>query len=158
MRAREILGRDLQSGESGVFAVAAAVSQSTLKIVGTCACAPHENNWKAHCFCRVRNFLLKIGLIRCFNGALFISEDLFREINRYDEKKTTFEHVDLIKRALAHGGKWIYLRDVYVQISMRRYENNGYLKTLLWWLLEAIRDKTGLPSRWTQASSLKKKK
>lgn len=158
MRAREILGRDLKPGESGIYAIVTALNRSAIKAIGTCDCAPQENNWKAHCFCKTRNFLFRIGLIKGSNGILFVSEALSRAIGGYDKNKTAFEHIDFIKRALAHGGEWIYIRDICVLISMRRYENNGYLKTLLWWLLETIRDKTRLPFRWIQVTSLRKKK
>jgi|AntAceMinimDraft_17_1070374.scaffolds.fasta_scaffold17168_2 hypothetical protein len=159
MIAREVLGRDLEPGESGMIAVAVAIEQNGMEIVGTCACVPRENTWKARCFCGIRNFLFRMGLIKGSNGILFINSKLFKKIGGYDESKKTFEHINLIKRALAHEAKWIYLRDVYVRISMRRYENNGYFKTLFWWMFEAIRYKLGLQSReWIPASHLENRK
>lgn len=159
MRAKEMLVRELKPDESTMTAIAAVLNQDEVAIVGTCACVPREQNWKAHSFCLIRNFLFRVGLIKGSNGILFISPKLFKEIGGYDENRNTFEHIDLIKRALAHRAEWIYLQDVYVQISMRRYELNGYLKTLLWWFIEAIRYKLGLKSRkWVEASTLEKEK
>ena len=158
MRARDVLGRDLKPGESKLSAIKAAMDQEGTGVVGTCACIPQENNWKAHCVCRAKNFLFRIGLIKGANGILFISKGLFNRIGGYDESISTFEHADLIRRALAHGGKWIYLQDVYVEVSMRRYERNGYFKTLFWWAFEAIRYSLGLRSRkMASVSSLEKK-
>jgi len=114
---------------------------------------------KARCFCKVRNFLFKMGWIKGFNGTLFISKELFEKVGGYDESKQTFEHIDLVKRTLAQGAKWIYLQDAYVRVSMRRYECQGYLKTILWWAYEAIRYKLGFQSRkWTPANDFEKKK
>jgi hypothetical protein len=161
MRAKEILGRDLRPEESTMTAVAAVLNQKDVAIIGTCACIPipEESTWKARWFCSVRNFLFRISLIKGSNGILFTNRKVFEEIGGYDEDKSTFEHIDLVRRALAHGSKWIYLQDVYVQISMRRYEHNGYLKTLFWWSIEALRYKLGLKSRkWVEAGILKKKK
>ena len=159
MRAREVLGRDLEPGESVMSVIATAINQKKVGLIGTCACLPQEDNWKARSFCVIRNFLFRIGLIKGANGILSTGRKVFEETGGYDESRNTFEHIDLIKRALAQGARWIYLQDVYVRISMRRYEHNGYLKTLLWWAYEAIRYKLGFQSRkWTPANDFKKKK
>ena len=158
MKAKEVLGRELRPGESWVSAVSATLNQEEISIIGTCAAVSQEKTQKAIWFCKIRNFLLRKGLIKGFNGIFFTNRKLFEMIGGYDENRDTFEHIDLIKRALASGARWVFLEDVYVELSMRRYETSGYLKTLFWWLIEAIRYKLGLHSRkWVPSSSLEKK-
>ena len=126
-------------------------------VIGTYACVPQEDNWKARCFCKIRNLFFRIGLIKGFNGALFTTQPLFEEIGGYNEERWTFEHADLIRRAIREGARWVFLADTYVAISMRRYETNGYLRTLLWWTWEFFRYKLHLRSRrWTLGGNLRK--
>lgn len=157
MKAREILGRDVEPGEWGAQVIAQAISGSRVPIIGTCACVPQESSWRARLFCKIRNFLLQRCWIKGYNGILFINKVAFNQIGGYDEKRDTFEHIDLIKRALKVGARWVFVEDIFVAISMRRYEHQGYLKTLWWWTIEATRYKLGLPSRkLVPASKFKK--
>lgn len=136
--------------KSGMEEVAKEFKKSSFPIIGTCACCPfpNESNWKSLSLCWARNFLFRIGLMKGFNGVLFLSKGFFQELEGYDEKMGSFEHIDLIKRAVGQGAKWVFIKDAYVFVSMRRYERDGYLKILLWWGVEALRYKFGLRSKW----------
>lgn len=55
----------------------------------------------------------------------------------------------IFKLGIKKGAKFLFIEDADagVKISMRRYEEEGYLKTLWWWTIEAIRYQLNLRSR-----------
>ena len=67
------------------------------------------------------------------NGTSFIRKDIFNKIKGYNENIRIGEDTELIKKAAKHG-KIKIITDSHILTSMRRFEKNGYIKTLSSWI------------------------
>ena len=68
------------------------------------------------------------------DGVFFCHRKIFEKVNGFDESKKIAEFEDIIKRMKSVGGKYKLMKDCYAIVSLRRYEEKGYLKTHLFWL------------------------
>lgn len=59
--------------------------------------------------------------------GLFMSPSLFEEMNGYNEELAVMEDFDLFHRLKASGAEWEVIQQP-LQVSSRKYRNNGYLK------------------------------
>ena len=67
-------------------------------------------------------------------GILICSKDVFVKINGFDKNKKIAEFFDFLKKAKESGAKYKLFTDCYGVTSMRRYEEQGYLKTIIFWI------------------------
>jgi len=106
-------------------------------VIGTAKALPEVQNFKAKMLTFIKNFLLKTGLCKGSNGIIFCPSETFKKSGGFDERLFVGEIHDFYKRALKHS-KYIYLDSCYVIPSLRRYEKEGYLKTLFFWIKWSI--------------------
>lgn len=101
--------------------------------VGTCRALPERMSPKAKLLIWLKNFILKLGIHKGSNGIIFCSRDLFQKAGQFNEKLQVGEIHDFFKRVLKYG-RYCFLEECYVIPSLRRYEKNGYLNTIQFWL------------------------
>lgn len=70
-------------------------------------------------------------------AALIIKKEIFQKIKGYNEKLKLCEEHDLIKRA-AKIGKYRVLRGVNILISLRRYRQDGWIRTISIYILSEL--------------------
>jgi len=77
---------------------------------------------------RLNSYFTRFDKMWCRGGdqTLFITRDLFKDLNGYDESHLIMEEYDLIARARKKHPFKIIPKNVLV--SARKYENNSYLK------------------------------
>jgi glycosyltransferase involved in cell wall biosynthesis len=102
-------------------------------VVGTCKFKPDINNLRATTFSHLKNALTHLGSA---NGIIFCPKYVFNQIGGFNEKLTKRENHNFIKRARKMG-KFRVINSK-VKISMRRFEKRGYLKMILFWIIEDL--------------------
>lgn len=98
--------------------------------LGTCRFMPDKGDLKFVGFAKLKN--LSTTIFGGSNGNMIISKDIFNKINGYDNNKTPRENYHLVKKAKRYT-KFKVLNH-YVITSMRRHNNLGYIKLLVFWL------------------------
>lgn len=68
------------------------------------------------------------------DGVLFCRRNIFLKINGFDKNKKIAEFVDFINRAKSAGAKYKLFTNCYAITSLRRYQEQGYFKSLVFWL------------------------
>ncbi|MCX6722205.1 MAG: glycosyltransferase [Candidatus Staskawiczbacteria bacterium] len=88
-------------------------------------------------FCKNWAHKLKIykGVI---DGVFFCHRNVFEKVGGFDETKKIAEFKDFIERAEKLKVEYKLLKNCYAITSLRRYENNGYFRTLFFWLIWMI--------------------
>ena len=71
-------------------------------------------------------------------GSIFISRDLFFDINGFNEKLYMSEDHDLVQRARIFGVKAKILKNIKVVFSLRRYEKEGQAVVLYKYFLALV--------------------
>ncbi|MEK7664831.1 MAG: glycosyltransferase [Patescibacteria group bacterium] len=114
---------------------------------GTCLGKADKDNFKGKLFFLFKNW---IHILRIYKGVIggvfFCHRDIFLKVNGFNQTKKVAEFQDFIKRATTLGVKYKLFRNCYAAISLRRFEEKGYLKTFLFWI------------KWKIASFFKKDK
>jgi hypothetical protein len=101
---------------------------------GTVVGRPDNPSLRYRLFFLWKNFLHRVALFRGVLGGLFFCDTgLFRAIGGYDATLAVNENADIIARATAAGGEYVYMRACYATTSMRRFESQGFLRPLLFW-------------------------
>ncbi len=109
-----------------------AISKESKKYAaGICRTWPIGNRTKDKLFWSITNFISSIN--KCPNGLTFIRKDLFKKIKGFDEKVNIGEDTQLLHKAKKYGRIKI-IKDEYIKTSMRRFEKQGYFKTILKWI------------------------
>lgn len=73
------------------------------------------------------------------DGVLFCHRKLFDKTGGFNENIKIAEFKDFILKAKKAGGKYRLLTDCYSVVSLRRYEEKGYLKTIFFWFFYKIK-------------------
>lgn len=68
------------------------------------------------------------------DGVFFCHKNIFLKSGGFNEKLKIAEFQEIIKRMRRAGGKYKLLTNCYSIVSLRRYEEKGYLKTHLFWI------------------------
>ncbi len=94
-----------------------------------------------------KNFYLSTGLYEGCSGVLICRKGDFHAVGGYSPELQVREHRKLILKLTAKGKEREQERfrclKTYVTTSMRRYEQWGFSKALLFWCREWIKDKRG---------------
>lgn len=124
------LDADTMPGDGFLTAVIRAVRGGC--IGGSCDTVPLEPTIRGHVFWfwynRVSRRLLKT------NGVAFYTRSVFHALKGYREDLTEGEDTELHSRAKSIG-RIVHLVGTHVSTSMRRFEAEGYLRTIVRWEL-----------------------
>ena len=127
------LDADSVMGEGLLGALTQAVKSAE---VGTVVGKPDNTKLRYRIFFAWKNFLHRAGLFRgVMGGVLFFDARLFKSIGGFDEELSVNELSDIIERALAAGGRYTYVREASATTSMRRFERQGFVRPLLFWVV-----------------------
>lgn len=126
------LDADTQLSENTAEKAIHSITQNTF---GTCLGRPDTLSLRGKLFFIIKNYIHRLRIYKgVVDGVLFCHKDIFFKINGFNEKKLIAEFEDFAKRAVGAGGKYIFIRDCYAIICLRRYEEKGYLRGLLFWI------------------------
>lgn len=100
--------------------------------IGTLKTLPDEKSAKAIVFSFIKN---TARLFRASSPVIFCERELFEKINGFDETLQVGKHDDgeFVRRA-SKLGKFRCINKSYALTSMRRFEKNGYLNTIKYWV------------------------
>ena len=102
---------------------------------GTCLAKIKEKNFRSKLLFGIKNLIHRLNLYKGFtDGVLFCKKDLFLKVKGFDPEKKVAEFHDFMLRARNFGVLYKFLANCYVVTSARRFEKQGYLKTILFWL------------------------
>lgn len=109
-------------------------------IIGICKGYPMEKNRKAKSLIATKNIFLRPFIIS--NGIIFCNRELYHKVGGFNEEFKRHEDSRFIQEcikytALSRKNRYIYLKTTHVEISMRRFEKEGYTKTIFGWLKPA---------------------
>ncbi len=99
--------------------------------VGTCKITPNPKNIKSTIYSTAKN---NLWFFNWSNGIIYLTKDTFNKINGFNENLTKKEDSNLISKAKKHGA--FKITKSKVELSMRRLEKRGYIKTTLFWVRE----------------------
>lgn len=100
-------------------------------------------------FCKNWAHKLKIykGVI---DGIFFCHREVFKKVGGFDETKKIAEFKDFIERAEKLKVEYKLLKNCYAVTSLRRYEKNGYFRTLFFWLIWMVLYFLGLDKKFRE--------
>lgn len=108
--------------------------EATEGVFGTVIGAPDNTAVSYRIFFAWKNLIHRFNLFRgVLGGLLFFDAKLFRHIRGFDDRLMVNEFADLIRRASSAGGRYMYLRSCVAYTSMRRFEEQGFLRPLFFW-------------------------
>lgn len=88
-----------------------------------------------------KNWTHRLGLYHgVVDGVLFCHKKLFDKTGGFDERLKIAEFKDFISKAKNAGGKYKLLTDCYSIVSLRRYEEKGYINVIFFWLVWKIKN------------------
>lgn len=99
---------------------------------GTCRIKPSNEKIKH----RIMMFLKNFYPLPFTNGIIFCSRESFNNVDGFADVKKGED--GKIVRKLRRGASFVLL-DNYVVSSTRRFDKNGYLKTMLYWIKEYVK-------------------
>lgn len=139
------LDADTQPSPNVIEKIVNALSYSS-NTAGTCSAKIKEKNIRPKLFFGIKNLIHRLKLYKGFtDGVLFCQRELFFKINGFDSNKRVAEFRDFMIRARKLGVLYKFLSDCYVVTSARRFEKQGYFKTVFFW------------ARWKISSLINKK-
>ncbi len=101
--------------------------------IGTSKLLPDINTAKARIFMFCNNIAHVIS--KTSMALIFCHSDVYKKIGGFDERMQVGEDLKFINIALKNKfGKFKYIGDISAVTSMRRFEINGYLKTIIEWI------------------------
>ncbi len=104
------------------------------KKFGTVYGQPDNPKLRYRLFFLWKNTIHRLGLFRgVAGGLLFFDAELFRSLGGYNAKLMVNEHADIITRALRHRGAYLYIPTCTAYTSMRRFEEQGLIRTFVFW-------------------------
>ena len=101
---------------------------------GTTKIVPLEDNFKIKVFLELYSIWLRI--FRASFAMQLIRRDLFEKV-KYDENLRLGEDY-VILRELRKYGKFFFLSSTKLKTSIRRFEHQGIVKTLFFWIMGSI--------------------
>jgi len=124
------------------FGTLSKIAEATKKnVIGTCTAYPSRRGLMPYLAIGSHNLLRAAGLIKGLTGLLFVHRSLIHKQNIcYDPGCNVGEHYDFIRRARKQGDShftYLHIPRGY-QVSVDRYEEQGYLKTLWFWIKWAL--------------------
>ncbi|MCX6721202.1 MAG: glycosyltransferase [Candidatus Staskawiczbacteria bacterium] len=125
------LDADTQLSNNVILQVVDNITPTT---VGTCLCRPDTKSIKARLFVAFKNFIHRTKIFKSVSsgGVIFCNKKFFFQIGGFGTEKNIGEFCGFIKKAEKNGGEYKYLTNCYAIVSMRRYEERGYL--IIFWI------------------------
>lgn len=135
---------DSRLSKGAVRIISEAIKENTF---GSTLGRGDNNSFKGKLFFFYKNWTHRLGIYKgVVDGVFFCHRDIFLKAGGFDKNLKIGEFQDIIKRMNRAGGKYRLLKDCYAVVSLRRYEEEGYLKTHFFWI------------RWKIANIFKKDK
>jgi glycosyltransferase involved in cell wall biosynthesis len=107
--------------EGGVKKIVASLKQNE---IGSVFGKEDKNTLMGKIFFFFRNWLQISGIFKAINGGVIVfCKNDFLRIGGFNEKKTVAEFDDIIKRGKKINIKYKLIKNCYVFVSMRRYED-----------------------------------
>jgi len=104
-------------------------------IVGSFSGKDDKNSLKGKIFFLFKNLAYRLKLHEgATAGTIFCSREIFFETSGFDSSKQPIDIHDFILKAKAAGARYKFITSCHAVTSMRRYEDGGYLKTIIFWL------------------------
>jgi len=104
-------------------------------IIGSPLGKGDRDTFRSKTFFFFRNWMHRLKIYQgVVGGILICSKDIFVKIAGFNENKKVAEFFDFVKRARQDGAEYKLFTDCYGIISMRRYEGQGYFKTMIFWI------------------------
>ena len=123
---------DSRLSENAIEEIVRATTPSTL---GCCLGRGDNESLRGKLFFFFKNWMHRLRIYKgVVDGILFCHRDIFFRTGGFNEAKRIAEFQDFTKRAFKNGGKYKLLRNCYAVISLRRYEEKGYIRIHLYWL------------------------
>lgn len=115
--------------------IAKIVEKTGGKTVGTLLGKEDEGRFKGKIFFFFKNWIHRLRIYQgVAAGVLVCHKDIFLRTGGFDKDKKIGEFLDFIKRAKKNGADYRVFTDCYAITSMRRYEKQGYIRTLFFWM------------------------
>lgn len=125
------LDADTQLSKNVIESIVACTKVNTF---GTCLGKPDKKGLRAKLFFTMKNYLHRLRIYKGFiDGFIFCHRELFLKTNGIDPKFVG-EFYGFIKRAIRSGGKYKFLKNCYIIVSTRRYEQKGYFRIIWFWI------------------------
>jgi len=67
-------------------------------------------------------------------GVIVCSKKIFLETGGFSGEAEPAEQKDFFRKAIKYGAEFRIIKNVFAHTSMRRYEKNGYMKTIIFWI------------------------
>lgn len=113
------------------------LAAATCRVMVEPAEATRFDRWFHTCFNAWCRLLTSLGFGMARGEFQAVSAELFRRIGGYNETLAAAEDYDLFRRIARHG-RIMFLADVTVYESPRRYRALGYPRVLALWFMNAI--------------------
>lgn len=111
------------------------VEAANLNLIGTCSAKSSIKSVRAYLFFFVKNLIHRLKIYKGTNdGVIFFPRDIFLKTGGFEETKLIAEFRNLIRKAIKLGCGYKCLSGCYAMISPRRYEKEGYFKTIFYWI------------------------
>lgn len=102
--------------------------------IGTCYAYPSSHDLPARLYVLFKN---AVHFFRIYNGVygmIFCPRELFFEIKGFNPLAKVAEFKTFIYLLKQKGGKYVFLTRCAITVSMRRFEKEGYLKLIGFWV------------------------
>ncbi len=103
---------------------------------------PFPMNIKSKFFMSLKNIVFAWGVYLGTNGILFCNVEIFNKVGGFKDTLKKREDKDFVYSAIKHG-KYRYIKSVYVETSMRRFEKKGYFWVIKYWVVNWVKEKLG---------------
>jgi len=139
-------------------AVQTIARKTTAAVCGTCLGKPDSKSIRARLFFAIKNTTHRLGLYQGVpDGVLFCHRKLFFKVGGFDEQRRIGEFEVFLARARTAGGRYKLLTQHFALTSVRRFEEKGYLGTVLFWIRWKIKTLFGKGDKEAQSYFEKKK-
>lgn len=104
-------------------------------IVGTLSGRGDKGTLRERIFFFFKNLASLLGLHRGgVSGIIFCSKETFSKTGGFSSDKEPAEQRDFFIKAQKAGAKYRFITNCFAYTSMRRYEQKGYIKTIIFWI------------------------
>lgn len=106
--------------------------------IGTCHSKPIPKKFLFSIIVGFKNMIHRLRLVKGIHGTFICHRGHFEKVAGYNEELVIMEHRDLILKLLPFG-KYLWIPTAFATTSMRRWQQNGTLTTLFYWIEQGMK-------------------
>ncbi len=122
------------------------LATQSMPAFGACKALPSRRTIPALAFFGFKNLIHHLHLYKGVLALFFCDAQLFKNVTGFKPQMRVGEFKDFIRRSIEAGGRYVFISNGYVVTSIRRFDQEGYVRTLWFWI------------RWAFTSPSKKRR